>query len=325
MHDVARIGVNVDLAAWALKNLPLHSRKQSVAAALATRLFQRVVNHACTVVAKHGHRIGAQALVGSFEGFHKLLVHGRRVGRGIGVRGNDTQRSVAHAVQNIVVHHIARADHADARLGQAALVELVHHLPADARGHKNKQCIGRQVTYLLQKRCKIGAAHRHAQRLKYRSAVENKAVTEGALSVQARAVVRHHGHHFFDAVLGCPVRNAQRNLRQGKRHAHHVGRSVNHRRSSGQHIDHGRLGLRGDWCGSERQRREAKARQHVHFVVHHHLLRKALGHVWRARVVTQDQLDFSPCDQARVLRHIQAHTGFHLPAGGRKRPRHRGQ
>ena len=148
--------------------------------------------------------------------------------RGIRVRGDNAQRHVTHAVEDVVIHHVTRADQADARLVQTTLVELLHHLSANARWHEDKQRVRCQVTHLLQERGEVGAAHGHAQRVEDLPAIKEKPVLEGALRIQARAVVRHQGHHLLDAILGGPVRNAQRDLRQRHRHAHHVGRGINH-------------------------------------------------------------------------------------------------
>ena len=117
----------------------------------------------------------------------------------------------------------------------------------------------------------------------------------------------------------------QRDLRQRHRHAHHVGRGVNHGRCGCQHVHHRGFGLRGNRAGGQRQRGQAKTGQHVHLVVHHQLLRQALGHVGHTGVVFQDQFHLAPGYGATVLLHEQPGSGLHLFAGGGKRPRHRCQ
>src|SRR5207302_7615550 len=120
LHDVARFRVDRDRAARAFPLHPLHGSDKGVAVRLAAGLLQRFIDQVDAVIAAHRHEAGTIAerlLVGRDE----LLVHRRRMRRRIEMRGDGAKRGIAHAVQEIVVHDVARADHPDAGLVQPAL------------------------------------------------------------------------------------------------------------------------------------------------------------------------------------------------------------
>ncbi len=64
------------------------------------------------------------------------------------------------------------------------------------------------------------------------------------------------------------------------------------------------------------ERRDAEAGEHVDLVVHHQLLREALGHVRQAGVVLDDELDLLARHGVAVLRHVEPRRGLDLAAGG---------
>ena len=79
--------------------------------------------------------------------------------------GDDAERDVADAVEDVVVDHVAGADQLDARLVEAALDELLHELRADARGHEDEERIRLGIGDALQEGREIGIAQRHADAL----------------------------------------------------------------------------------------------------------------------------------------------------------------
>ena len=90
----------------------------------------------------------------------------RRVVRGRVVeRRDDADRRRAHALEQVVVGHVAGADQPDAGLLQAALVELLHHREALAGRHEHEQRVGLRVLRALQERRVVRVAQRRADRL----------------------------------------------------------------------------------------------------------------------------------------------------------------
>src|SRR5579883_1289153 len=101
LHDVAGLGVDRDRPARAFPCHPLHGLDQLVAVGVAAGLLQRLIDQVDAVIAADRHEARALAeflLVGGNE----ILVGLRGMRRGIDVRGDGTERGVAHAVQQVV-------------------------------------------------------------------------------------------------------------------------------------------------------------------------------------------------------------------------------
>ena len=80
-------------------------------------------------------------------------------------------------------------------------------------------------------------------------------------------------------------------MRQREAGAHDIGGGLGDGRGARRHHDFGHLRLRRERRDGERDRREAEARDEGDLVVDDEFLRNALGHIGRAGVVLDDQLD----------------------------------
>ena len=159
LHDVARLGIDRDRPARALPGHALHGRDQAVAVGLAAGLLERLVDQVHAVVAADRHEVGAEA-AGLLEGRDVgLVLRGVVVGR-VKMRGDGADHGVAHAGQQVVVGDVARADHLDAGLVEAALGVLLHEGAALARGHEHEDGVRLGVGRALQERreIRVGAA-----------------------------------------------------------------------------------------------------------------------------------------------------------------------
>ena len=173
------------------------------------------------------------------------------MGRRVVVRRHHAQRTVTHVVQLVVIGHVTRSDELDACFVQAALEKLLHDSRTRAGGHKHKQGIRLAVAHFLQERGKVRVAHGHAQGLCHLAAIEDQAIFEKFLSVDARAVVRDQAHHFLDAVFGRPVSQCDGHLRQREAGADNVRRSLSDAGGGSSHHHERCFGLRGDRCGGQ--------------------------------------------------------------------------
>jgi hypothetical protein len=102
---------------------------------------------------------------------------------------------------------------------------------------------------------------------------------------------------------------------QGEAGAHDEGRGFGDRRGARRHHDLGHLGLGGDRRHGERNRGEAKARQHGDLVVDDEFLGEPLGDIGHAGIVLQDHLDLLAGDGGAVARLVELHGGVDLLAG----------
>ena len=137
------------------------------------------------------------------------------------------------------------------------------------------------------------------------------------------AVVADQRVDLLDLVLGGPLGDRRRHLRQRERHPHDVGRLRGDRAGRGVHDDHRDLRLGRDRRDRHRVRRQAEAGQELHLVARHQLLRHALGEIGRrAGRVLDDELDLLAGDRVAVRLHVRAHAVRDLTAVGRERPRH---
>ena len=164
----------------------------------------------------------------------------------------------------------------------------------------------------MQKRRKVGAAHGHTQGVNDLTAIEGEPVFEILFSINARAVIGHHGDYFFDVVFRCPIGQSNRSLWQGKAGANDERGSFRDAGSGCSHDHQGCFGLGGNRGRSQGQRRQAKTGQHANLVVDHQLLRNALGDIRRAGVVLHNQFHFFASNHVAVLRHVKFGSGFNL-------------
>ncbi len=180
------------------------------------------------VVAADGHEVRAHAsrlLEGLDEG---LVLLGRMRGR-IEMRGDGADHLVAHAVEQVIVGHVARADDLDPGLVEPALDELFDEGAALPGRHKDEDGVGLGVGRALQERREIRIGEREADRLHDLAASLGEGVLEGGLRVDAGRIVRHHGDDLLDAVLGRPVRHRNGRLREREARAHDIGRRLGDR------------------------------------------------------------------------------------------------
>ena len=165
LHDVARLGIDRDRPARALPGHALHGRDQRVAVGLAAGLLEGLVDQVHAVVAADRHEVRPE-VVGLLEGLDVGLVLRRGVVGRVDVRGHRAEHGVAHAVQQVVVGHVAGADQLDAGLVEAALGVLLHEGAALAGGHEHEDGIRLGVGGALQERREIRVGERHLDRLR---------------------------------------------------------------------------------------------------------------------------------------------------------------
>src|SRR3954463_5394647 len=117
LYDIAGLRVDRDRAARAFPLQSFHGFDQRVAVRLAPGLSQRFIDQVDAVIPAHGHEARARP-ERLFVARDEFLVHrGGMCGR-IQMRGDGAQRRVPHAVQQIVIHNVARSDDLDTRLIQ---------------------------------------------------------------------------------------------------------------------------------------------------------------------------------------------------------------
>ena len=132
------------------------------------------------------------------------------------------------------------------------------------------------------------------------------------------AVVGDEGDDLLDAVLGRPVGDRHRRLRQREAGADDVGRGRGDRRRGRRGHDHRRLALGRDRRGRQGRRRDAEAGEHVDLVVDDQLLRDPPRRVGNAAVVLEDHLDLAAGDGRAVLRLPELDRRLDLLAGRRR-------
>ena len=133
---------------------------QRVAVGIAVGLLERLVDQMHAVIGADRHEIRPHAVIGLLEGVDEGLVGGRIVIRRIDVRGDGADHRIAHAVEQIVVGHVARADDLDAGLVHAALGELLDEDAALARRHEDEDRVRLLVGGALQERREIRIGER---------------------------------------------------------------------------------------------------------------------------------------------------------------------
>ena len=123
-------------------------------------LLQRLVDQVDAVIAadRHEARTVAEILL---VGGDEVLVHRGGMRGRIEMRGHGAERRVAHAVEHIVVHDVAGADHLDAGLVEAALGILLHEVAALAGRHEHEHGVGLGILHALQERREVGIGKRH--------------------------------------------------------------------------------------------------------------------------------------------------------------------
>ena len=97
------------------------------------------------------------------------------VGR-IDVRGDHAEHGVAHAVEQVVVGDVARADDLDAGLVEPALGELLDEGAALARRHEHEDRVGLDVLGALQERREVRIGERHARSFEHLAAARLEVV-----------------------------------------------------------------------------------------------------------------------------------------------------
>src|SRR5882762_2615691 len=314
LHDVAGFRIDRNRAARAFPLHRLHGLDQRIAVGLARGLLQRLIDQVNAVIAAHRHEPRAR-VEGLLVGGDKSLVHRRGVRGGVQMRGDGAKRSIPHAVQEIVVHDVAGADHSDARFVAPALGILLHEVAALPRRHEHEHGVGLGILHPLQEWREVGIGQRYLDLLDDLAAAGGKVLLEEVQRVVAGSVIRRQGCYFLDAVLGGPVADDGGRLRQGKAGAHDVGRTLGDDRGAGRHHDFrdlrlGRQRRRRQRCGSN-----AEARDEADLVVDDQFLRETLGIVGNRRVVLQDDFDLLAGDGVALLLHVQLDRIVDLLAG----------
>src|SRR5215510_10141053 len=156
LHDVPGVRIDRDRAARTLPFQAFHGVDQGIAIGRAVGLLQRLVDQVHAVVAADRHEVRAE-VVGLLEGLYERLVLRRQVRRRVEVRRHGADHDVAHAVEQVVVGHVARADDLDAGLVQPALDELLDELGALAGWHEHEDGVRLGVGRALQERREVRA------------------------------------------------------------------------------------------------------------------------------------------------------------------------
>src|SRR5947209_4421499 len=126
LDDVAGLPVDLDRAARAF---PLHALRgvdQRGAAGAGPGLGEHLGDQRHAVIAADGHEVRPHVVGGGLESGDEALVFGAVMGGGVVLRGDDPERDVADAVEQVVIEHVAEGDQLDAGVLQAALGELLH-------------------------------------------------------------------------------------------------------------------------------------------------------------------------------------------------------
>ena len=231
------------------------------------------------------------------------------------MRGDDAEHGIAHLRQQIVVGDVARSDHLDAGLVEAAFGELLHEGGALAGRHEHEDRIRLGVGRALQERREVRVGERDLDGFGNRAAAGGERRGERLLGIGARRVVGHHGHDLLHVILQRVVGDDGRGLRQREAGARDVGRALGDHRSAGGHHQFDHLGFgrqRGDDHGGGR---DFEAGQHADLVVDDQFLRQALAVVRHARGVAQDDLNLFTGDGVAVFLHVEVDGGLDLLAG----------
>ena len=239
------------------------------------------------------------------------------------MRGDRAERRVAHAVEQVVVHHVAGADHLDARFVEPAFGILLHEVAALSCRHEHEHGIGLGVLHALQKRCEIRVLQRHLHLFHDLAAAGGEVLLEEVQRIITGRIVGGQGRDLLDAVLGGPVADDGRRLRQREGGADDVGRALGNDRGARRHHDFRNLGLRRQRRRRKGGRRHAEARDEIDLVVDDQFLRQALGVVGNRRVILEDDFDLLAGDGIAVLLHIELDRVVDLLAGRRLAAGHR--
>ena len=138
---------------------------------------------------------------------------------------------------------------------------------------------------------------------------------EEVQGVIAGRVVGGQRRDLLDAVLGGPVTDDGRRLRQREGGADDVGRALGNDRGARRHHDFRNLGLCRQRCRRECGRRHAEACDEIDLVVDDQFLREALGVVGNRRIILQDDFDLLAGNGVAVLLHIEFDRVVDLLAG----------
>ena len=213
---MSRVSGSIEIGPRGLSHfIPFMASTSNVAVGLAARLLQRLIDQVDAIVAADRHETRARTEHLSV-GRNESLVLRRIVGRRIHVRGDRTERGVAHVVQEIVVHDVAGTDDPDSGSAETALGKLLHEVPALTSGNEHVQRIRFGVLDALQKRREIRIDQRNLELLDDLAAAGEKAGFEELKGVIAGRVVGGQCRDLPDSVLGSPVADDHRRLCQGE-------------------------------------------------------------------------------------------------------------
>ena len=254
LHDVARRGVDGDLAARAHPRQALRGCDELVRVGAAAGLLQYFGDERHAVVARDRHEVRTVLRIGLRIGGGVRLVLGRVVHVRVVERCDDAEHRVSVGVEDVLVREVARGDDPDARLRQSAVDESLHERDGfGARRHEQEHGVGLRILDFLQVRREVRVLDRHAHLADHLPSGARERLLELRFGVMTRTEVGDERVRFLDAVLGGPGRDRRRILRQGVRHAHDVRRTFGDDRRGGVHDNHRLLRLGGD--GRDRQRR----------------------------------------------------------------------
>ena len=239
------------------------------------------------------------------------------------MRGDGAERGIAHVVQQIVVHHVAGADHLDAGLVEPALGKLLHERAALTCRHEHEHGVRLGVFHPLQERRKVGIGQRHLDLFDDLAAAGGEVLLEEVQRVVTGSEVRGQRRDLLDAVLGGPVADDGGGLREGKTGAHDIGRALGDDRGAGRHHDLRDLALGRQRRRGKGRRGNAEAGDEIDLVVDDQFLREALGIVGDRAVILQDDLDLPAGDGVALLLHVELDRIVDLLAGRRLAAGHR--
>src|SRR5206468_2183439 len=314
LHDVASLWVDGDRPARALPLHALGGGHERVALGLATRLLERLVDEAHTVVASHRIDVRVAAGVRLVERLYELPIRDGVVIVVVVIHRNDADGGVAHALARLVFGQLAHAEHFRRLRVDAALGErLADRGRLHAARYEDEDGRRVHVPGALDERREIRIGHREAYRAHHLPARILEAALEALLGVMARTVVRYHRVDLLDAVLARPRAERFGQLRHGRRRAHHVRRF---RRDDGRrrvHDHHELLRFRGHVGGGKGVGRQDESGQDVHLIPHDQLLSQAFGDVRgdATRVLAND-LDLLAGHGIAVLLEVELDGVVHL-------------